>query len=114
MANREHYLQRYDELVMERYWFMLAGKAFKATQQRWLKVLEQKGPFESIDDWGDANEMLKSQSPDLWWELQVDAGALSESCGIASWQVIWALFVEDFDDPGLSSQVSSEARGLLL
>ncbi len=76
---------------------MLAGKAFEAARKRWLKVLHWKEPFDSIDDWVDANDMLKSRSSELWWELQEDAGALSEAYGIAPWQVTWALFVNGFD-----------------
>ena len=88
---------RYDRIVLERYYLMLAGAAFADMQHRWLRRLRRRTPFDSMDLWVEANGELREREPDTWWQLQADIGSLSEAYGLATWQVTWGLFLKGFD-----------------
>ena len=88
---------RYDRIVLERYYLMLAGAAFADMQHRWLRRLGRRNPFGSMELWVEANDELREREPDTWWQLQEDIGSLSEAYGLAPWQVTWGLFLKGFD-----------------
>ena len=88
---------RYDRIVLERYYLMLAGAAFAAMQRRWLRRLGRRNPFGSMEEWVEANDELRRREADTWWQLQADIGSLSEAYGLAPWQVTWGLFLKGFD-----------------
>ncbi len=68
---------RYDRIVLERYFLMLAGTAFADMQHRWLRRLGHRNPFGSMEEWVEANGELRKREPDTWWQLQADIGSLS-------------------------------------
>ena len=88
---------RYDRIVLERYYLMQAGAAFAAMQRKWLPRFRRRNPFGSMEEWVEANDELRRREPDTWWQLQADIGSLSEAYGLAPWQVTWGLFLRGFD-----------------
>ena len=75
---------------MERLYAMLAGNRLSHLRWKWLERLNRDLPFQSLDDWVAADDELREDSPELWWELQLDVAGVSESYGLAPWHVTWA------------------------
>ena len=89
--------ERYDRIVLERYYLMLAGTAFAEMRRRWLRTFRRRTPLASMDDWVEADWGLRKCDPDTWWQLRSEIGTLSEAYGLAIGQVTWGRFVKGFD-----------------
>lgn len=88
--------ERYERMVLECFYLMLAGTAFAEMRRRWLRRFRRRTPFASMDDWVEADWALRKCDPDTWWRLRSEIGTLSEAYGLAIGQVTWALFVKGF------------------
>ena len=89
--------ERYELLVMERYHAMVAGRPYSSLRLQWLAKLKRITPFASMDKWETRRRQLESEKPEQYRALQIDVGSLSEAYGLAPWQVLWGVFVRDYN-----------------
>ena len=88
---------RYAQLVLERFHAMQANPEFSKIQKKWLRHLDLRQPFPTIDKWADREYDWRENDPASRNELTRDVTALSESFALAPWHVLWTLFVRGYD-----------------
>ncbi|MCH8897614.1 MAG: hypothetical protein IIC33_04895 [Chloroflexi bacterium] len=88
---------RYNQLTMERFHAMVAGREFSRLQGLWLGAISRCTPFENLDDWVDEEGQWRERDPASWDALQLDITGLSQAYGITRWHVLWSIFVRDYD-----------------
>ena len=86
---------RYNQLTMERFHAMVAGREFSRLQSLWLGAISRCTPFENLDDWVDEEGRWRERDPANWDALQLDITGLSRAYGITSWHVLWSIFVRN-------------------
>ena len=82
---------------MERFFAMVAGRPFEELRLAWLPVLGRSIPYPTMGEWVEAEDKLRNGDPVLYRQLQSDIGQLSEQYGLFPCQVLWTVFVKDFD-----------------
>lgn len=87
-------IDRYTRMVMDRFHAMQASPEYSRIRWKWLG---RRRPFASIDTWARRESEWRENDPKSRDELSWDVTALSESFGVAHWQVPWALFVREYD-----------------
>ena len=101
---------RYDDLVMDRFHAMCAGRQFRDLRKAWLKRRRIRKPFVRMEEWIAEQSRWRAEDSRSWEVLQRDVAKLSEEYGIAPWQVLWALFIKEFTPRSSGSEADVDLR----
>ena len=102
---------RYSELVSDRFYAMAASSKFNQTQKRWLHAIGRKRPFQSIDDWVEFENLWKNEDQNSLNALSSEVDKISSLFALASWHVLWAMFVRDhLPGDGLSKMFPMDVK----
>lgn len=92
-GNTAELRKRYSKLTNERFFAMTASREFRRSQSCWLRRLNRRRPFPSIDDWVASERSWRVDSPESFEAFSDEVSSLSRIFAVASWHVIWAMFV---------------------
>ena len=97
MADTKRAESRYNQLTMERFHAMVAGREFRRLKHHWLSAIGRRTSFRNLDEWIEEEIGWRERDPGSWEALQGDVANLSWVYGITEWHVLWALFVKHYD-----------------
>ena len=97
MADTKRAESRYNQLTMERFHAMVAGREFGRLKHHWLSAIGRRTSFTNLDEWIEEEIGWRERDPGSWEALQGDVANLSWVYGITEWHVLWALFVKHYD-----------------
>ena len=86
---------RYNQLTMERFHALVAGREFGRLQGLWLGAISRCTSFENLNDWEDEEGQWRERDPANWDALQLDVTALSQAYRINRWHGLWSIFGRD-------------------
>lgn len=97
MADTKRAESRYNQLTMERFHAMVAGREFGRLKHHWLSAIGHRTSFTNLDEWVEEETGWQERDPGGWEALRGDVASLSQAYGITEWHVLWALFVKHYD-----------------
>ena len=77
MADTKRAESRYNQLTMERFHAMVAGREFGRLKHSWLSAMGRRTAFENLDEWVEEEMRWRERDPKGWDALQGDVVSLS-------------------------------------